>query len=240
MKPQRVIVVGASSGIGAELVRQLAARGDIVAAVARRLDRLEALRAEHEGIRVYEHDVTDYSAVPALFQQICHDLGGLDIILYSSGVMTEVGLTEFSFEKDRPMIEVNVLGAIAWLNEAATRFQGVKHGTIVGIGSVAGERGRVGQPVYNTSKSALKTYLEALRNRLSRYGVKVVTIKPGPVQTEMTAHLRLPGAISAQAAAAKIIRKMDKGNEHFLSFTHEIAFWIIRNIPSGLFRRLKI
>lgn len=241
MKSRKVIVVGASSGIGRELVRQLAGRGDRVAAVARREDRLQELAAEHpNSILSFTHDVVDTEAVPELFAEICRQLGGLDTIIYAAGAMPEVGPTEYAMDKDRPMIDVNFTGAVAWLNVAADRFQNVGHGTIVGIGSVAGERGRSGQPVYNATKAALKTYLEALRNRLSKLGVRVTTIKPGPTATEMTAHLKQTGMMSAEEAAEKILRVMDSGKEKFLKPTHAIIFAIIRNIPTGVFRRLKL
>lgn len=233
---KKVIVVGASSGIGAELVKLMLVQGDIVAAVARRSDRLDALT----GAKRYVHDVTAYDEVPALFQEICQDLGGLDMIIYAAGVMPTVGADEFDFEKDRAMIDVNVLGGIAWLNQAAIRFQNTGAGTIVGIGSVAGERGRQGQPVYNTSKAAFKAYLEALRNRLSRHGVKVVTIKPGPTATEMTAHMDQKGMMGARQAAELILKKSERGGEHFLKPTHAVIFGIIRNMPSVIFRRLKL
>lgn len=234
------IVVGASSGIGMEMVRQLAAKGTKVAAVARREDRLQALAAEAPGkILPYVHDVKDFDAVPGLFQQITRDLGGLDLIVYASGVMPEVGPHEYSFEKDRDMIEVNVLGGIAWLNQAAVRFENTKAGTIVGIGSVAGERGRQGQPVYNTSKAAIATYLEALRNRLAKAGVKVVTIKPGPTATEMTANLKMK-KMDPKTVAEIALRKSRRNGEHYVSFVHWAAFLIIRNIPSWLFRKLPI
>lgn len=234
--PQKVIVVGASSGIGAELVRQLVEKGAKVAAVARRKERLAELP---EGIIAAVHDVTNYAEVPELFQSLCHQLGGLDTIIYAAGVMPEVGENEFNFEKDQAILETNLLGAIAWLNQAAERFSAAGHGTIIGIGSVAGDRGRRGQPVYNTSKAALATYLEALRNRLASKGVKVITIKPGPVHTEMTASLHLKSAMSVQQAASTILSKKRNG-EFYLSPVHHLLFAIIRRIPSPLFRKLKL
>ena len=167
-------------------------------------------------------------------------LAKFDLVIYAAGVMPEVGGHEFSFEKDKQMVDVNLLGAIAWLDQAAVRFENTKSGTIIGIGSVAGERGRQGQPVYNTTKAALATYLEALRNRLSRSGVKVVTVKPGPTETEMTAHLHMKGMMSSSRAATLILTKSRKNAEFFLKFTHKIAFAIIRNIPRRVFRLLKI
>lgn len=244
------IVVGASSGIGREIALQLAETGCRVAVVARREKRLQELADRSPSpplppssaplILPFSHDATDYKAIPALFQEITGQLGGLDLIVYASGVMPMVEIDEFDFAKDRQMIEVNDMGAVAWLNEAAARFQAVKHGTILGIGSAAGERGRLKQPVYNASKAFLHTYLEALRNRLSRHGVTVTTVKPGPVQTEMTAGLALKNALTPEQAATLILKKAGSGRECFLSPIHVLIFLIIRNIPSWIFRRLNV
>lgn len=238
---KHAIVIGASSGIGKEVALQLAESGCKVAIAARREHQLQEVAARFPNlIFPFVHDSTDYDSIPALFQEMTGKLGGLDLIVYSSGVMPAVELDEFNFAKDRQMIEVNDLGAVAWLNEAAARFQGTKHGTIVGIGSVAGERGRSKQPVYNASKAFLHTYLEALRNRLSRLGVKVTTIKPGPVQTDMIAGLGFKNALTPEQAASLIIKKASSGRECFLSPVHAIIFAIIRNVPSVVFRRLSI
>lgn len=227
--------------MGREIVRQLAGAGCRVAAVARRRERLEQLAAEFPNFVIpIVHDVTDYDAVPATFQSATGELGGLDLIVYASGVMPTVEIDEFDFAKDRLMVEVNDLGAVAWLNEAAIRFTGTGHGTILGIGSVAGDRGRLKQPVYNASKAFLHTYLEALRNRLSRHGVKVVTIKPGPVQTEMTAGIEVSNPMPLETAVKLILRKANRNGEHYLSPAHAVAFLIIRNIPSWIFRRLNV
>jgi decaprenylphospho-beta-D-erythro-pentofuranosid-2-ulose 2-reductase len=250
---QRAIIVGASSGMGAELARQLAAQGSYVALVARRADELTRLAAEiieafpvtsGDGPRAltYPHDVRCYGEVPALFQTVCRDLGGLDLIIYAAGVMPRLLHDEYDFEKDRAMIEVNVLGAIAWLNEAAQRFQAAGAGTIVGISSVAGERGRRGQPVYCTSKAALNTYLESLRNRLGRYGVRVVTIKPGPVDTPMTRGLdKLPLLIPAEDAARQILRAATNGTRTaYIPWKWRPIMAVIRGIPSALFQKMNI
>lgn len=237
---RHAIVVGASSGIGTELVRLLAGQGARVAAVARRADRLRALAEDlGDAVLPVEHDVTRYDEVPGLLQEITRQLGGLDLIVYAAGVMPPVGPREYSFEKDRRMLEVNVLGAMAWLNQAAIRFENTGAGSIVGVGSVAGDRGRGGQPGYNTSKAALATYLEALRNRLVMQGVDVVTIKPGPTATEMTAHLHARMMDPARVARV-ILSKAGRSGEHYVSFTHRVACAIIRSIPGPIFRRLGI
>jgi len=247
LKWQRAVVVGASSGIGAAIAMQLAATGCHVALIARREAELKHIADEINAAgsplaSVYIHDVREYETVPALMQQIARDMGGIDLIVYSSGIMPAIAPDEYSFDKDRQMIEINLLGAIAWLNEAAQRFERAKAGTIIGISSVAGDRGRRGSPVYGTTKAALDTYLESLRNRLSRYGVQVVTVKPGPVATPMTADLdqkTLPLLITADKAAAAILGGAGRGKTLiYVPWLWQPIFLIIRAIPSFLFRKL--
>jgi NAD(P)-dependent dehydrogenase (short-subunit alcohol dehydrogenase family) len=240
---ERALVIGASSGIGRAIAEQLLKEGARVALVARRQAPMEEIAAGFSGTAfLYPHDVTDYAKIPALFQQITHDLGGLDLIVYASGVMSTIEENEYSFEKDRVMIEVNLLGAIAWLDEAAQRFERVKSGTIVGISSVAGERGRRGNPVYGSSKAALSSFLESLRNRLSRYGVRVVTIKPGFIDTEMVRGK--PGlfwVIPAEAAAKQILQAAKRGTSvAYIPARWRIVTGLLKSIPSFLFRRLPI
>ena len=248
---ERALIVGASSGIGEEMARQLAGQGCRVALVARRRARLESIAASLNGLPgaggvdralTYEHDVTQFDEAPALFQNICRDLGGLDLFIYAAGVMPRVAEDEYSFDKDRAMIEVNVLGAIAWTNEVARRFGRMGSGVIVGISSVAGDRGRRMQPVYGTSKGALDTYLEAIRNRVGRHGVTVLTAKPGPVVTPMTRDLgKLPLQIPADRAAREILAAAQRGDRLvYVPETWRPIMAVLRAIPSALFQKLNV
>ena len=241
---KRAIIVGASSGIGEALARALAADGCRVALVARREERLRALAqalGADAGALVYAHDVTDTEAVPALFETITRDLGGLDLIIYAAGVMPAVGPEEYATGKDAQTIAANFTGAVAWLNEAARRFEKAKAGTIVGISSVAGDRGRRGNPVYGASKAALNAYLESLRNRIERRGAFVVTIKPGPVDTPMTEGLKMPGMISAEQAAAEILlAAKDRVRVAYVPAKWKPIMAVIRAIPAPIFKHLNI
>ena len=242
---ERAVIVGASSGIGAETAKHLAARGCAVALLARRLVDLEtvagAIRAAGGTAFVYAHDVTEYDAVPALFQSVCRDLGGCDAVIYAAGVMPRVSANEYDFAKDSAMIAVNVCGAVAWFNEAAVRFAAAGEGTIVGIGSVSGDRGRRGQPVYCATKAALETYLEALRNRVGRLGVRVVTVKPGPVDTPMTQGLTLPLLLPAPEAARQIVAVAESGARvAYVPGVWRYLMAVIRAIPSPVFQKMNI
>jgi short-subunit dehydrogenase len=240
------IVVGASSGIGEAVAKRLAKEGYAVALVARRAELLnkiaEAIKVSGGQARTYPHDVQQYDEAPKLFQTILRDLGRVDVIVYATGVMPAVDLSEFSFEKDKAMIDVNVLGAMAWLDTAAMAFDRLGRGSIVGISSVAGDRGRVINPVYNASKAALSTYLEALRNRLTRKGVNVLTVKPGFVDTDMMKGVgKRPFVISPEQAAGDIWDAI-KGRKQqiYTPAKWALIMLIIRNIPSFVFRRLKL
>lgn len=239
MKYQRAIVIGASSGLGAELVSQLAQSGCQVVAVARREDRLNEASQKHPGlVRTVVHDVTNTGDIPEKFQQACTSLGGLDLLIYAAGVMPTVELDEYDFDKDNAMLQTNLVGAVAWINQAAIRFGNVGAGTIVAIGSVAGDRGRKGQPAYNASKAGLATYTEAIRNRLASKGVTVATIKPGPIQTEMLAGKSVAGAMPVDQAARLVFSKSTQSGEHYLKLTHRVIFAMIRLVPGWLFRRI--
>lgn len=243
---KRAIVVGASSGMGEAVARRLAAGGVRVALVARRESELErvaeSIRQAGGEALLFPHDTTRGEEAAGLFQEICRELGGLDLIVYAAGTMPPVLPDEYSFDKDRRVIEVNVLGAIAWLNEASNRFAKARGGTIVGISSVAGDRGRRGYPAYCASKAALNTYLESLRNRVGRFGVKVVTIKPGPVATPMTANLgKQPLMIPVGRAADAIVAAAAKGKHTaYVPGVWRIIMGIIRAIPSFLFKKMKL
>lgn len=243
---RRGIIIGASEGLGAELARCLAREGYLLALLARRKDKLDALCLElnetSQVARAYPHDVSEFDKVPALLRKIVADLGGLDLVIFVASVnQPPGGMDKYNFENDRRMIEVNLIGGMAWLTPIAEMFQSAGSGQIVGISSVAGDRGRVGNPGYNTSKAGLTTYLEALRNRLSRRGVNVLTVKPGFMKTEMlkAAGGPTPFAVEPSKAAQDILKAMKKRKQ--VIYTASIWRWImlaIQHTPSVIFRRL--
>ncbi|MBL8862270.1 MAG: SDR family NAD(P)-dependent oxidoreductase [Planctomycetes bacterium] len=246
----RALVVGASSGIGAALVRRLVAEGYSVAAVARRRELLDDLARDLSDaatlsggrILVRAHDAARAHEVPELFAALVGELGGLDLLVYAAGIMPKVGPAEYDTEKDLDQLAVNVGGCIAWCNAAARLFQTQRSGTIVGISSIAGDRGRKGNPVYCTTKAAMNTYLEALRNRLAEHGVHVTTIKPGFVDTDMTKGL--PGLfwlISADRAAELVLRAArGRANVRYVPRRWWLVGSVIRCIPSFLFKKMNV
>jgi decaprenylphospho-beta-D-erythro-pentofuranosid-2-ulose 2-reductase len=245
---RRGIIIGASDGLGAALARRLAREGYTLALLARRKEKLETLCSELNAslgagcAYPYTHDVSHYDEVPALLRRIVADLGGLDLVIFCAGINRPPGgIHKYNFENDRRMVEVNLIGAMAWLTPVAEMFQSARAGQIVGIGSVAGDRGRVGNPGYNTSKAGLATYLEALRNRLTRDGVHVLTVKPGFIQTDMlkAAQGGTPFVIPPENAAEDIWKAICKRKQQI--YTPGRWRWImlaIQHTPSFIFRKL--
>jgi NAD(P)-dependent dehydrogenase (short-subunit alcohol dehydrogenase family) len=247
---RRALVVGASSGMGEALVQQLASEGYRVAALARREDLLAGLLARTKEasartggwVFVHGHDVTATNEIPELFERVVRELGGLDLFVYAAGIMPKIGRDEYDTEKDLAQLAVNVGGCIAWCNEVAKLFRTQRHGTIVGISSIAGDRGRKGNPVYCTTKAAMDTYLEALRNRLSEVGAHVCTIKPGFVDTAMTKGMSgLLWLISPEEAARQILSAARwRWNVRYVPMRWWAVGTIIKWIPSFVFRKLSI
>ncbi len=245
---QRGIIIGASDGLGAALARRLAREGYTLALLSRSKDKLDSLSNELNASHgagcayPYAHDVNHFEEVPALLRRIVADLGGLDLVIYCAGINRPPGgIDRYNFENDRQMIEVNLIGAMAWLTPVAEMFHAAHMGQIVGISSVAGDRGRVGNPGYNTSKAGLTTFMEALRNRLTRDGVHVLTVKPGFLQTDMlkAAQGAPPFVIPPEKAAEDIWKAIRKRKQQI--YTPARWRWImlaIQHTPSFIFRKL--
>lgn len=249
LREKCALVVGASAGIGEAVARQLGRDGYRVALVARRESELQKTAdiinaaAGREVAYIFPHDVRHTDEVPALFEKIFETLGGLSDVYYVAGVMPKVGPDEYNMDKDRFMVEVNYLGCMAWLNAAADLFNRLKSGVIVGVGSIAGDRGRKGQPGYNSSKGAQAIYLESLRNRLAVHPqVRVVTIKPGYVDTGMLEGLsNLLWMITADEAARRIVRAGERSRGTvYVPRRWRFVSWILRIIPSFIFKRLEV
>jgi short-subunit dehydrogenase len=245
---RRAIIVGAAGGIGAALCRKLANEGFYLALVDNNKNTLQALcdeinqRAGGPRALSCAHDVTRYDSVPETLRRIIADLGGVDSLVYVAGMIHFPALDEFNFTQDQKMVEVNLLGAMAWMGAIAPLFQSAKSGQIVGVSSVAGDRGRISNPGYNASKAGMTNYLEGLRNRLTRHGVNVLTVKPGMVKTDM---LKLPGAPKPVLAAEpeQVAEMIWDAMRRRRQIIYVPGIWglvmlIIRHIPSFIFRRL--
>lgn len=242
----RAIIVGASSGIGEAVAYKLAKEGYIVALLATNKPALDKIcqkinaRAGENLAFAYKHDVTQFDKIPQTFQKILADIKQLDALVYIAGVMPQVAIDEYNFEKDLAMTNVNMLGGMGWMAQAATLFDRMGSGHIVGIASVAADRGRVKNPGYNASKAGLDTYLEALRNRLTRKGAHVMSVKPGFVNTAMLEGVKGTfGVISPEKAADAIYRGMRRRTQIlYTPWWWRYLMLVIIHMPSFIFRRL--
>ena len=244
---KKVLVLGATSAIAQATVRLLAARGVSLYLVGRNAANLDAVAkdAATRGAAKVEQqalDLNDTTAHEALVERAAQALGGLDGALIAHGVLGEQKACERSWTETEQVLRTNFLSAASLLTALANRFEAQQAGTLVVISSVAGDRGRQSNYVYGASKGALNVFLQGLRNRLSRSGVAVVTVKPGFVDTPMTAHLPKNKLFASPEKVARgILRAADgRKNEVYVPGIWALIMLIIRTIPEGIFKKLKL
>lgn len=244
---KHVVLVGATDGIGRALASVYLRRGWRVGVMGRDPAKVERVvdelgSVEPDGmIRGVTCDVRDTDRVSGAFDEVLRELGQMDLLVYCAGVMPAYGDDlEERLAGVGPMLDVNVAGAIHVLERAADYFVAAGVGRIAAIGSVAGERGRKGHPVYGASKAALHQYLEGLRHRLHPHGVGVTTVKPGWVRTRMLDEktARSPAAVDPERAAESIVRGLERGRDAFFV----PGWWVgvallLRILPRALFKR---
>ena len=239
---QRVLIVGATSAIAADVARAYAARGARLHLLARSAPKLQAL-VETLGTAVVTFalaDFTDLGQVEPLVRQAEVELGGIDVVLIAHGDLGDQVKSERRFDEAEAIFRTNLLSVVAFLVPLANLLETQGSGCIGVITSVAGERGRPRNYTYGAAKGALNVYLQGLRSRLFRAGVQVVTLKLGPVDTPMTvSHPKT--ALFAQPArvAASIVHALDAGAAE----AYVPSFWgaimpIVRNTPERVFQLL--
>jgi NADP-dependent 3-hydroxy acid dehydrogenase YdfG len=186
-------VTGASSGIGEATVRALSAAGASVALGARRTDRLQKLADGLEGrTLVHELDVAEEGQARAFVQAAHDELGGLDLLVNNAGVMLLGPVAEADVSEWRQMIDVNLLGLLYCTHAALPLMGEGGGGDIVNVSSVAGRRADAGAAVYNMTKFGVHAFSEALRQEALHAGIRVTTVAPGFVETELQGHNRNP------------------------------------------------
>ncbi|MBC8257752.1 MAG: SDR family NAD(P)-dependent oxidoreductase [SAR324 cluster bacterium] len=241
-----VIITGASTGIGRALAVEYSRRGYALGLCARRLELLEELKQELSGgeaVAIAKLDVAELESVPEVLQKLKEELGGVNIVIANAGIGERSFPGEGSFEVDRRIIGINVLGAMATIDAAAELLKKEGGGQIVGISSVAGFRGLSATPAYSASKAALSTYMEAIRNHLMQHKIAVTVINPGFIDTPINTHRQIrPFLISAEKGARLMADMIEK---QVFSSTVPVWPWavittIMRLIPERFWYKINV
>ncbi|MQY30827.1 SDR family oxidoreductase [Nocardia aurantia] len=201
---QRILITGASSGLGAELARRYAGAGRDLALCARRADRLEALRAElltaNPAITVSVHplDVTDDEAVTETFEAAATTLGGLDRVIANAGIGKGAPIGTGRSRANLDTARTNVLGTLAQAEAALSIFRRQTHGHLVLVSSISADRGLPGKAAaYSASKAAVSALGEALATELRGTAIAVTTLVPGYIATDLSAGAGASAALTA-------------------------------------------
>ena len=222
----RVVITGASSGIGEALARHYAAQGATLGLISRR-----------HGV-----DVTDEAAMAAAAQDFIRRHGVPDLVIANAGIATGTeGADLRDVAKLRKLLEVNVTGLAATLAAFAPAMRDARRGTLAGIASVAGFRGLAGNGAYSASKSAAITWMESLRAELHGSGVSVVCVCPGYIDTPMTRvnRFRMPFLLTADEAARRIARAIAARRRlAVIPWQMALVSVLLRALPGWLYDRI--
>ena len=242
-----VLILGATSRLAAQLAQRYAEAGHSVCVAGRNLEEAERvaadLRVRHEvEAEARAFDAIDYASHPALIEAVDASLGPVEIGVIAFGDMGVQGRSELDFDAARRVIDVNYTGAVSVAESLARAMAGRGRGSIVGLASVAGDRGRKSNYFYGSAKGAFALYLQGLRNRMHGLGVHVMTVKLGFVDTRMTYGLEtgIPIASPERASAA-----IYAGQKRQVDSVYYPSFWrgimgVVRAIPETAFKRMSL
>lgn len=242
-----VLILGATSSIARHVAAAFARRGYTLYLAAR--DHEEAARVASDlrirfGVSVEsgEFDAEDYEGHAEFLNGVAESVGEPHGVVLAFGYLGEQGEAERDFDESARIIGRNFAGAVSILNLCAERLEARRGGFVVAISSVAGDVGRQSNYLYGSSKAGLNVYLQGLRNRLFRAGVRVLTVKPGFVDTPMT--YGMPGLFlvaSPERVGEGIVRALRRGREVvYLPWFWRYVMLALRLVPEGMRKRLKL
>ena len=240
-----VLIIGAKSDIAKEVARVYAKNGYNLYLAARNSAELQDLQKDIEvrsgvEVKLKEFDITAYDTHEKFYTELEEKPLGVIVV---SGYMVEQKLAQEDWNESLQTINVNYTGAVSILNIIANDFENERRGFIVGVSSVAGDRGRKANYIYGSAKAAFSAYLGGLRNRLFDSDIHVLTVKPGFVNTKMTEHLELPEKLTAEPEdVAKDIYNAQQSGKNVL-YTKSIwmlVMLIIKHIPEFMFKKMSI
>lgn len=235
----RVVITGASSGIGEALARHYASRASVLGLISRRPVDAKAFSAKAV---CYPLDVTDEPALAAAAQDFIRRFGPPELVIANAGISSGTqGSDPRDVAKLRKLLETNVAGLAATLAAFAPAMREARRGTLAGIASVAGFRGLAGNGAYCASKSAAITWMESLRAELYGSGVSVVCVCPGYIDTPMTRvnRFRMPFLLCADEAARRIARAIAARRRlAVIPWQMALVSVLLRATPGWLYDRL--
>ena len=243
-----ILIVGAGSAIAEAVARIYAAQGHRLFLVARNAEKLGVICDDLQvrgaaWVGSLVMDANDYDRHEDMLNAALDGLGGLDLMLVSHGTLPDQEASQQSYQTTLRALEDNLLSVVSLLTPAANYFEGQQSGSIAVVSSVAGDRGRQSNYVYGTAKGGVSIFLQGLRNRLSRAGAQVLTIKPGFVQTPMTEHLNGSGPLwaSPQQVAEGIVKAVDaKKDVVYLPGFWRLIMMVVCAIPERVFKKLSL
>jgi short-subunit dehydrogenase len=243
----KILLIGATSAIAEHCARLWAARGDALFLVARNEERLATIAADLRvrgaaAVATHTLDLNVIDGHAAMLDAAEAALGGVDVVLIAHGTLSDQKACEQSVAATLAEIGTNALSPISLLTLIANRFEAKRAGTIAVISSVAGDRGRASNYVYGSAKGFVTAFMSGLRQRLHKANVRVVTIKPGFVDTPMTAAFK-KGPLWARpdSVAGKIVQAIDRRqHEVYVPEFWRLIMTVIKAIPTGLFNRLNL
>mgnify|MGYP000680385121 CR=1 FL=1 len=240
-----ILIIGAKSDIAKATAREYAKHGYDLYLAARNVSELEEFANDvtvrtQRAVKILELDILDYKSHQSFYDQLEEKPLG---VISAIGYLGEQEKAQSDFEEAQQIMDANYTGVVSLFNIIADDFEKRKSGFMVGISSVAGDRGRKSNYIYGSAKAALTTYLSGLRNRLYDAQVHVLTVKPGFVATKMTEGMDLPEKLTAQPEeVAEDIYNAQQKNKNVL-YTKWIWKWmmlIIKMIPEWMFKRMSI
>ena len=244
---KKILIIGATSAIAEHCARIWAVKGDAMHLVARNEQHVQTIAADLKvrgasEVSTYCSDLNDMDRHEALLDAAENELGSVDIVLIAHGTLSNQKKCEGSVEETLAEIHTNALSTISLLTLIANIFEAQKCGTICVISSIAGDRGRASNYVYGSAKGMVSVFLQGLRNRLHMSGVNVLDIKPGFIDTPMTAEFKKGILWAKPAAIAKVI-VAGIGNhkyEIYAPYFWRFIMFIIKNIPEIIFKKLRL
>ena len=240
-----LLILGANSDIAVATAQRFAKEGYNIYLASRNLEELSKTAADIQirfnvQTKALSFDARDFKNHKSFYTDLPIKPAGAIIAF---GSMHDQIKTQSDFLLTQDTLESNYTGAVSILEIIADDFETRKSGFIVGISSVAGDRGRQSNYIYGSSKAALSAYLAGLRHRLSKTGISVLTVKPGFVRTKMTAHLDLPKMLTAEPAqVAEAIYKgaMRKKSTIYVKSVWRFIMLIIIHVPEFIFIKTKL